>query len=83
MSAALDHSPNGQAASPPPAVEWALLDRHGVIVAVNDAWRAFSAENGGDSTRTGIGVSYLDVCDSADDAGRDRGRHLHPVRDRR
>ena len=52
----------------PSAVEWALLDLQGVIVAANDAWRAFSAENCGDSARTGIGVSLLDVCDDANDA---------------
>ena len=45
-----------------------MLDLRGVIVAVNDAWRTFSSENGGDSKRTGIGVSYLDVCDNAQDA---------------
>ena len=38
-----------------------------MIVAVNDAWRAFSAANGGDSALTGVGVSYLDVCDNAQD----------------
>ena len=64
---AVDHSTNGQALSPSPAVEWALLDVRGVIVAVNDAWRTFSSENGGDISRTGIGVSYLDVCDDAHD----------------
>ncbi len=53
--------------SRPPAVEWALLDTHGVIVAVNQAWRDFSSANGGDSARTGVGVSYLDVCDNAHD----------------
>ncbi|HEY5783296.1 MAG TPA: LuxR C-terminal-related transcriptional regulator [Microlunatus sp.] len=49
------------------AVEWALLDTHGVIVAVNDAWREFASENGGVSERTGVGVSYLEVCDNAQD----------------
>ncbi len=46
-------------------VEVAMLDRCGVIVSVNDAWRAFSAANGGNSSRTGVGVSYLSVCDAA------------------
>jgi LuxR family maltose regulon positive regulatory protein len=59
---------NADAVSQPPDVQWALLDTCGVIVAVNEAWRTFSSENGGDSARTGIGVSYLDVCDDAHDA---------------
>jgi PAS domain S-box-containing protein len=44
-------------------VEVALLDRSGVIIAVNDAWTAFAAANGGDPYRCGIGVSYLGICD--------------------
>ena len=50
-------------------VELALLDLDGVIVAVNDAWLAFCAENEGQATRTGVGMSYRDICDRADDAG--------------
>jgi LuxR family transcriptional regulator, maltose regulon positive regulatory protein len=50
------------------AVEWALLDERGVIVAVNDGWRSFSAQNGWDSRRTGVGMSYLRICDEAQDA---------------
>ncbi len=45
--------------------EVALLDRDGVIVSVNRAWRAFAAANGGDPARTGPGVSFLDVCAAA------------------
>lgn len=52
----------------PPAVEVALLDREGVIVAVNDAWNQFCLENGGDPDRCGVGMSYLDVCAAADDS---------------
>jgi anti-anti-sigma regulatory factor len=47
--------------------EVALLDRDGVIVSVNQAWRAFAAANGGDPARTGSGLSYLDVCAAAGD----------------
>ncbi len=47
--------------------EVALLDRDGVIVSVNRAWRAFAAANGGDPARTGPGMSYLDVCAAAGD----------------
>ena len=45
--------------------EVALLDHRGVIVAVNGAWVAFAAANGGDPARAGIGRSYLDACEDA------------------
>ena len=59
-----------RAAEAPPSwgvdgAEVAVLDAEGVIVAVNDAWARFCAENGGDPQRCGIGVSYLDACDGA------------------
>jgi hypothetical protein len=50
-------------------VELALVDLDGVIVAVNDSWRAFCVRNGGDIRRAGVGSSYLDVCDADGDAG--------------
>ena len=50
-----------------PGVEVVLLDLDGVIVAVNEAWSLFSEENGGDASRTGVGMSYLEACDSAGD----------------
>ena len=34
----------------------------GTIIAVNKAWRDFTALNGGDPARCGVGVSYFDVC---------------------
>ena len=50
--------------------EVALLDRDGVIVTVNDAWESFCRDNGGEEGRTGVGMSYLDVCAAAgDDSG--------------
>jgi signal transduction histidine kinase len=48
-------------------VEVALLDADGVIVEVNEAWRAFAVANGGDPSSTGVGLSYLAVCDSMGD----------------
>ncbi len=45
--------------------EIALLDRHGVIVSVNEAWQAFAAANQGDPARVGRGTSYLEVCAAA------------------
>jgi hypothetical protein len=47
----------------------AVLDTDGTIVAVNHAWRMFSVDNGGDPAKTGVGVSYVDVCVRAAAAG--------------
>ena len=49
------------------SAEVALVDRDGVIVAVNHAWQEFGALNGGDPARTGVGMSYLAACSGADD----------------
>ena len=43
----------------------AILDEHGWIVAVNDAWQAFAERNGGSEGGTGTGANYLAVCDIA------------------
>jgi hypothetical protein len=51
--------------APDSAVEVALLDGDGVILEVNDAWRAFSSGNGGDTVSTGVGASYLAACSAA------------------
>lgn len=40
----------------------AVLDRSGVIVAVNAAWRRFAIENGAASDASSIGRTYLDAC---------------------
>lgn len=48
---------------PSPAV---VLNAHGTIVAVNDAWTVFSRLNDGPPESTGLGANYLDVCDAAD-----------------
>jgi PAS domain S-box-containing protein len=45
----------------------AVLDEHGIIVAVNRAWQNFTAENGGDDSRTLVGADYLSVCQPAGD----------------
>jgi diguanylate cyclase (GGDEF)-like protein len=39
----------------------AVLDRHGTILMVNEAWQLFGRENGS-SPSTGFGVNYLEVC---------------------
>ena len=48
-------------------VEVAVLDERGVIVAVNDAWDQFAADNGGEAAACGVGASYLAACDGAGD----------------
>jgi PAS domain S-box-containing protein len=48
----------------------ALLDSSGLILAVNESWRTFSANNGS-VNNDGIGVNYLDVCADAAGAGDD------------
>jgi phosphoserine phosphatase RsbU/P len=42
----------------------ALLDRNGVIVAVNAAWERFAAQNGVvHAHQYGVGLNYLDICE--------------------
>lgn len=43
----------------------AVLDQEGVILQVNDAWKAFGTENGLRLPDWGVGVNYLDLCRSA------------------
>ncbi|MDO8827581.1 EAL domain-containing protein [Methylophaga sp.] len=44
----------------------ALLDNHGTIISVNDAWRVFSDTNAIQSPGYGIGLNYLEICDRAE-----------------
>lgn len=46
----------------------AVVSPQGRIVAVNQAWRRFTAENGGDERTSGFGVNYLRACEESDDA---------------
>lgn len=43
----------------------ALLNEHGEIIGVNQAWRKFASSNSFRQTNYGIGLNYLDVCDRA------------------
>lgn len=43
----------------------AVLDGEGRIVLVNEAWRRFSREHGGDQSTYYVGRSYLEVCELA------------------
>lgn len=40
-----------------------VLDRKGVVIAVNAPWRNFAEENDGVEEGVSVGVNYLDVCD--------------------
>ncbi|TVQ71684.1 MAG: response regulator [Chromatiaceae bacterium] len=55
----------------------AVLNREGVIVAVNEPWRRFAMENAPDSAaagqNTGIGTNYLDVCRPTQEGPADPG----------
>jgi len=55
--------------------EIAVLDRNGVIIAVNEAWRRFASENGFERGQpapgTGVGSNYLKVCQPAPGFGAD------------
>jgi PAS domain S-box-containing protein len=43
----------------------ALLDAHGVIVAVNASWRRFALANGLAAPAFGVGLDYAALCDAA------------------
>lgn len=50
----------------------AVLDRNGVIVAVNESWRQFATANGApDHRSTGVGANYLTVTSTARGRGAD------------
>ena len=55
----------GRPAPGTPSKSVALVERDGAIVAVNDAWRTFARENGGDPAMVSEGANYLAVCDGA------------------
>ena len=43
----------------------ALLDAHGLIISVNEAWLRFARGDAIQGPGHGIGVNYLEICDSA------------------
>jgi PAS domain S-box-containing protein len=47
----------------------AALDRAGVIVAVNESWSRFQAEDGWNTIRPPVGADYLAACRQAAEAG--------------
>ncbi len=60
----------------------AVLDDHGTILMVNQAWRQFAAANGLEPGRASEGVNYLEFCDSLDNAGlREAGMVAQGIRE--
>ena len=51
------------------AMNIAVLDEHGRIIATNRAWREFARDNDAGPSATEVGVSYLEVCRNAAAAG--------------
>jgi PAS domain S-box-containing protein len=47
----------------------AVVDDEGVIVAVNEAWRAFGDKHGLGLVEAGMGANYLDVCERSNERG--------------
>jgi two-component system, NarL family, nitrate/nitrite response regulator NarL len=47
----------------------AILDSAGSIIYVNEAWRAFAAQNDSHDPQAYLGASYLDVCRRSAEAG--------------
>ncbi len=43
-----------------------VLDNDGVILAVNEAWKTFAAENSGGHEQNNIGINYLNLCQHSD-----------------
>ena len=43
----------------------AIVDRSGTIVAVNEVWKRFAKDNGGDPNKVSEGANYLKVCEGA------------------
>ena len=61
----------------------AVLDRNGKIVAVNEAWHRFASNNGGDadSSKTGIGANYLEICLRAENYESDAAKAYNGLRE--
>ena len=49
----------------------AILDEQGVIIDTNRAWKEFALQNGMKQAFGGVGINYLNVCDSAGDGHED------------
>lgn len=52
----------------------AIVDSSGKILLTNEAWRGFARANGADPSEVSEGTNYLEVCDSAAEAGLEEAR---------
>ncbi len=60
----------------------AVLDREGIIIAVNETWENFAFENNAHNPSTiGIGINYLDVCRQAATSDESARRVLEGLED--
>jgi diguanylate cyclase (GGDEF)-like protein len=60
----------------------AVLDAKGRVVAVNERWKRFARENGGDGSGCYVGADYLAACESASQRGDEAaGRVLSALRE--
>jgi signal transduction histidine kinase len=67
MQTTHDYLPEAAFQSLPAQV--AVLDRDGIIIFVNAAWKAFAYENGAPAlAENSVGINYLEVCDRAIEA---------------
>jgi diguanylate cyclase (GGDEF)-like protein/PAS domain S-box-containing protein len=61
--------------------EIAVLDGHGIIVSVNEAWRKFALENTCEGEQplpnAGIGASYLGICRAGDGSEKEGALEAH------
>jgi diguanylate cyclase (GGDEF)-like protein/PAS domain S-box-containing protein len=54
----------------------ALLDAQGIIVSINEAWRRFAGTSAVHGPNYGIGLNYLEACDTAQGAGSSEARQI-------
>lgn len=54
----------------------AVLDKNGIIIAVNQAWHEFAKANSPIITNVSEGANYLAVCDSAKGAGSEGAKEM-------
>lgn len=52
------------------AAHIAILDEHGTIIAINQAWQRFGEENNLQTAQSGLGCNYLTLCDTVTDASQ-------------
>ncbi len=60
----------------------AVLDEHGVIIAVNTAWERFASKAGSGPAATGLGANYLRACEAfAEKGSASAGRVAAAIRE--